>query len=99
MVCRESGLGYLLSGDLTVASSVNFAPWSISDLTRRTGLAALSDQAYLDRLRNWLPEENKWFREQPVALGAREVGGEANLSFSLPGHPYFREELLLGSIP
>ena len=95
-------LGYLLSGDLTVAKALGklLPPWSISDLTRRTGLAALSDQAYLDRLRNWLPEENKWFREQLVALGAREVGGEANfVFFSLPGHPYFREELLLGEHP
>lgn len=76
-------LGYLLCADGRILRRLQeVSPsWSVSTPAQVAGLAALSDQDYLERTRSLIPRERRWLREGLEHLGLQVLGGEANYLF------------------
>lgn len=73
-------LGYLLcsSGELVEAFRNAGAPWSVSHLAQKAGVAALEDYDYLDRLRTLVETERPYLENGLLELGFRVVRSHAN---------------------
>lgn len=64
-------LGYGLSSDAALLTEMSKAvqPWNVSSLAQAAGVAALEEQAFLQKTKALVGVERKWLKEQLEALG------------------------------
>lgn len=80
-------LGYCLSadGELLRRMSAAVQPWNVSLLAQAAGVAALGEQAFLQRARDTVAREKRWLSEQLRGLGFWLCPSAANyLLFQAP---------------
>lgn len=73
-------LGYCLCADGALLSRMAAItqPWNVSVLAQAAGVAALREQAFMDRSRALIAGERRWLREQLEALRLWVCPGQAN---------------------
>ena len=73
-------LGYCLCDDEKLLEDMRRAgqPWAVSSLAQAAGLAALKEDAYVERVRNLIQKERFWLKEELRGFGLRVIDGEAN---------------------
>lgn len=73
-------LGYCLCADGALLSRMAAAtqPWNVSVLAQAAGVAALREQAFMDRSRALIAGERRWLQAQLEALGLWVCPGQAN---------------------
>ena len=82
-------LGYVVCGDPELLRRMQEAaqPWSVSSLAQEAGVAALGEEAYVERSRRLLREERGYLLGELEALGLRVIPGEANYLLFQCGRP------------
>ena len=95
-------LGYAMTGDRKLAGDLAGAaqPWPVSSPAQAAGIAALSDTAYADTLRDLIRKERENLQKALLAMGLTVIPGEANfLLFRAPvtdlGEKLAREGILI----
>ena len=73
-------LGYALCSDPALVEQLREAgsPWSVSSLAQAAGLAALQENAYVQRVRALVQTQRPLLEEGLRALGLRVIPGQAN---------------------
>lgn len=73
-------LGYCLSSDGALLEKMQNVgqPWAVSALAQAAGLAALREDAYVEKVRNLISKERAWLREKLQELHLKVIEGEAN---------------------
>lgn len=73
-------LGYCLCSDEELLETMRQAgqPWAVSSLAQAAGLAALREDAYVERVRRLIQKERTYLKEQLKGFGLRVIDGEAN---------------------
>ena len=73
-------LGYALCSDPALVEQLRGAgsPWSVSSLAQAAGLAALQENAYVQRVRALVQTQRPLLEEGLRALGLRVIPGQAN---------------------
>lgn len=73
-------LGYCLCSDEELLETMRQAgqPWAVSSLAQAAGLAALREDAYVERVRSLIQKERSYLKAELKGLGLRVIDGEAN---------------------
>ncbi len=76
-------LGYGLSSDRELLEKMEQVtqPWNVSVLAQEAGIAALQEEAYVERGRALVEKERRYLREELESLGYRLYGSQANYLF------------------
>lgn len=80
-------LGYCLCSDAALLGKMSKSsqPWNVSSLAQAAGVAALQEQAFLQKTRDLIVTERQWLKEQLEALGFRVCPSSVNyLLFQAP---------------
>lgn len=73
-------LGYCLCSDSTLLERMSKAaqPWNVSSLAQAAGVAALQEQAFLQKTKVLIAVERQWLKTELEALGFRVCPSSAN---------------------
>lgn len=76
-------LGYGLSGNRKLLDRMEEVtqPWNVSGLAQAAGIAALKEEAYVERGRNLIFKEREYLKKELADLGYRLYGSQANYIF------------------
>ena len=76
-------LGYCMSCNMPLLERLRDAgqPWAVSSLAQAAGLAALSEDGYVDRARALVQAERAFLKDGLLKLGVGALYGEANYIF------------------
>lgn len=80
-------LGYCLCSDAALLEKMaqTSQPWNVSSLAQAAGVAALQEQAFLQKTKDLIVEERQWLSEQLESLGFWVCSSSANyLLFQAP---------------
>lgn len=80
-------LGYCLCADSALLERMSKAgqPWNVSSLAQAAGVAALQEQAFLQKTKALIAVERQWLKQELEALGFRVCPSSANyLLFQAP---------------
>ena len=90
-------LGYAVSADTGFLKKVAEAgqTWPVNAIAASAGLAALKEQAFVEKTIAYVERERQWMKAELEQLGAQVWDGQANyLLFRLPGCTDLYERLL-----
>ena len=89
-------LGYLLSADERLLEKVEMqlAEWNVSSIAQCAGLAALQDEAYLERARNLIKQERLFLCDELKKLGFKVFGSSGNFLLFYSEETRLKEKLI-----
>lgn len=88
-------LGYGICKDTEMLEDMRkYAPcWNVSAVAQTAGLAALENDGYMERTREYVAKERKYLKNGMVKLGFNHISGEADYLF-FKGIPQLKERML-----
>lgn len=76
-------LGYGLCADEALLAGIHSAaqPWAVSNVAAAAGIAALEQDAYVERSKKLIRRQRSWLAAELSALGFEVIGSQANFIF------------------
>ena len=86
-------LGYGMSADADLLEKMEQAtqPWNVSSLAQAAGVAALSEEDYVNEGRHLIWKEREYLREELAKLGYKLYDSRANYLFFYSGRPLWED--------